>query len=86
MLQARACNEAEGLRRGDVIANLYPLSPMPTGAFLCTVRSAEILGLPIVSALTGSPHPDYPVRRSLDEAVAVVTEMVVVARKSSGAA
>ncbi len=72
MLQARACNEAEGLRRGDVIANLYPLSPMPTGAFLCAVRSAEILGLPIVSALTGSPHPDYPVRRGLDEAVAVV--------------
>lgn len=72
MMQARACNEAEGIGRGDMIANLYPLSPMPTGAFLCPVRSAEILGLPIVSALTGSPHPDYPVRRNLDEAVDVV--------------
>ncbi len=72
MLQARVCNEAEGLRPGDVIANLYPLSPMPLGGFLCCVRSAEIMGLPVVSALTGSPHPDYPVRRGLDEAVDVV--------------
>ncbi len=72
MMQARACNETEGLRPDDLIANLYPLSPMPTGAFLCAVRSAEILGIPIVSALTGSPHADYPVRRNLGEAVDVV--------------
>ena len=72
MLQARACNEVEGLREDDVIANLYPLSPVPTGGFLCCVRSAEILGIPVVSTLTGSPHPDYPVRRSLDEAVRTV--------------
>jgi len=72
MMQARACNEAEGLRLGDSIANLYPLSPMPLGGYLCCVRSAEIMGIPSVSALTGSPHPDYPVRRNLDEAVGVV--------------
>ena len=72
MMQARACNEAEGLRPGDSIANLYPLSPMPLGGYLCCVRSAEIMGLPSVSALTGRPHPDYPVRRNLDEAVDVV--------------
>jgi len=72
MMQARTCNETEGFRPGDLIANLYPLSPMPTGAFLCPVRSAEILGIPIVSALTGSPHPDYPVRRNLGEAVDAV--------------
>lgn len=72
MIQARICSEAEGVRRGDVFANLYPLSPMPLGAFLCCVRTAEIMGLPIVSTLTGGSHPDYPVRRSLDEAVDVV--------------
>lgn len=72
MIQARLCSEAEGVGRGDVLANLYPLSPMPLGAFLCCVRTAEIMGLPIVSTLTGSPHLDYPVRRSLDEAVDVV--------------
>ncbi len=77
MLQARACNEAEGLRAGDLIANLYPLSPMPLGGFLCCVRSAEVMGLPVVSALTGSPHPEYPVRRSLDQAIDVASEATV---------
>ncbi|MBI3127424.1 MAG: phenylacetate--CoA ligase family protein [Candidatus Tectomicrobia bacterium] len=72
MLQARACSETEGVRRGDIFANLYPLSPMPLGAFLCCVRTAEIMGLPIVSTLTGTPHPEYPVRRGLDEAVDVI--------------
>ncbi len=72
MMQARACNEAEGLGLGDSIANLYPLSPMPLGGYLCCVRSAEIMGLPSVSALTGAPHPDYPVRRGLEEAIEVV--------------
>ena len=71
MLQARVCSEVEGVRRGDVFANLYPLAPVPLGAFLCCVRTAEIMGLPIVSTLTGNPHPDYPVRRNLDEAVEV---------------
>lgn len=77
MLQARVCNEAEGLRAGDLIANLYPLSPMPLGGFLCCVRSAEVMGLPVVSALTGSPHPEYPVRRSLDEAIDVASDATV---------
>lgn len=72
MMQARICNEVEGLRDDDVIANLYPLSPVPIGGFLCCVRSAEILGIPVVSTLTGSPNPAYPVRRSLDEAVRTV--------------
>ena len=72
MMQARACSEAEGLVLGDSIANLYPLSPMPLGGYLCCVRSAEIMGLPSVSALTGAPHPDYPVRRGLEEALEVV--------------
>ncbi len=78
MLQARVCNEVEGLRAGDLIANLYPLSPMPLGGFLCCVRSAEIMGLPVVSALTGAPHPEYPVRRSLDAAIDVASEATVI--------
>ena len=78
MLQAKACSEAEGLRAGDLIANLYPLSPMPLGGFLCCVRSAEIMGLPVVSALTGGAHPEYPVRRSLDEAIDVAADATII--------
>jgi phenylacetate-CoA ligase len=69
MLQARRCAEAEGLRLGDVMANLVPLSPVPAGGFLVVGRTAEAMGIPVVSALTGARHPDYPIRRGLDEAI-----------------
>jgi len=69
MMQARQCAEAEGLVCGDLIANLIPLPPMPMGAFLAVGRTAEIMGLPMVSALTGARHPEYPVRRGMDEAI-----------------
>ena len=69
MIQARRCGEAEGFRSGDVIANLIPLPPMPTGGFLVVGRTGDALGLPVVSALTGARRPDYPVHRGLDEAI-----------------
>jgi phenylacetate-CoA ligase len=67
--QARRCNEAEGVRPGDRIANLYPLADFPTGAFLSVVRSAMIGGLPVVHGLTGSAHSEFKVRNSLGEAL-----------------
>ncbi|MCC7345913.1 MAG: phenylacetate--CoA ligase family protein [Variibacter sp.] len=72
MLQARRCAEAEGFRRGDVLANLIPLPPMPTGGFLVVGRTAEAFGIPVVAALTGARNPDYPLHRGLDEAIDTV--------------
>jgi len=69
MLQALHCSEAEGIGRGDLIANLIPLPPMPMGAFLCVGRTAEIMGLPVVNALTGAKSKEYPVRRGMDDAI-----------------
>lgn len=69
MLQARICAEAEGYLPSDVLANLIPLSSMPTGGFLVVGRTAETLGIPVVSALTGARNPDYPINRSLDDAI-----------------
>jgi phenylacetate-CoA ligase len=69
MMQARHCAEAEGLARGDLIANLIPLPPMPMGAFLAVGRTAEVMGLPVVSALTGARNKEYPVRRGMDDAI-----------------
>src|SRR5262249_551738 len=67
--QARRCNEAEGLTHGDRIANLYPVAGYPTGAFLSVIRSAMILGLPVVHALTGSAQSEFKVRNSVAEAL-----------------
>jgi phenylacetate-CoA ligase len=67
--QARRCNEAEGVRQDDRIANLYPIADFPTGAFLSVARSAMIAGLPVVHGLTGSASSEFKVRNSLAEAV-----------------
>ena len=63
MMQALHCSEAEGVTRGDLIANLIPLPPMPMGAFLCVGRT------PVVNALTGAKSKEYPVRRGMDDAI-----------------
>lgn len=70
--QARRCNEAEGVKPGDRIANLYPLADFPTGAFLSVIRSAMILGCPVVNGLTGSARSEFKVRHSLAEALQIV--------------
>jgi phenylacetate-coenzyme A ligase PaaK-like adenylate-forming protein len=67
--QARRCNEAEGFRPEDRVANLYPLAGFPTGAFLSVVRSTMIAGLPVVHGLTGSANSEFKVRNSLAEAL-----------------
>lgn len=67
--QARRCNEAEGLRPDDRVANLYPLANFPTGAFLSVVRSTMIAGMPVVHGLTGTANSEFKVRNSLHEAI-----------------
>jgi phenylacetate-CoA ligase len=67
--QARRCNEAEGMRATDRVANLYPIADFPTGAFLSVVRSTMIAGLPVVHGLTGSARSEFKVRNSLRQAI-----------------
>jgi phenylacetate-coenzyme A ligase PaaK-like adenylate-forming protein len=70
--QARRCNETEGVRPDDRIANLYPLAGFPTGAFLSVVRSGMIFGVPVVCGLTGSANSEFDVRNSLEEALSII--------------
>jgi phenylacetate-coenzyme A ligase PaaK-like adenylate-forming protein len=72
MLQARRCAEVEGLRHTDVMANLIPLPPMPTGGFLVVNRTAEAFGIPVMNALTGARNAEYPIHRGLDDAIDAV--------------
>src|SRR4051812_5410466 len=72
MLQARRCAEVEGLRSSDVMANLIPLPPMPTGGFLVVNRTAEAFGIPVMNALTGARNAAYPIHRGLDDAIDAV--------------
>ena len=69
MLQAKNSGHAEGLNQSDIIANLLPLSSMPTGGFLVVGRTGDAMGIPVVSTLTGAKNSDYPIHRTLDEAI-----------------
>jgi phenylacetate-coenzyme A ligase PaaK-like adenylate-forming protein len=72
LLQARRVAEISGIRDDDVIANLFPLTPAPMGAFVRSATNAYAAGASIFAALTGAPYGAFDVHRSLDYAVGSV--------------
>ncbi|MBM3491727.1 MAG: phenylacetate--CoA ligase [Alphaproteobacteria bacterium] len=72
MFQARCMAAIAGLGEHDVIANLFPLTPAPMGAFQRSAQNAFAIGAAIVSALPGAPFGAFAIQRSLDEAVRLV--------------
>ncbi|MDI7259499.1 MAG: AMP-binding protein [Thermodesulfobacteriota bacterium] len=72
LVQSRRSVEIEGVTNDDIIANVYPLTAWPTGAFLTALRSAMIMGVPLVFTLTGTPYPEFPVHNSLERAAKIV--------------
>ena len=68
----RKCGSIRGFRNSDVMANLYPLTLHPHGAFTRAINSATVLGCPVVSALTGAPYPEFQVHNSVQQAVDLV--------------
>src|ERR1700730_2530197 len=63
-----------GITENDTVINLFPLSPVPHIGFLRTRDYATIIGAPVVSVLTGTPYPPYPVHRRLDDEVRMVEQ------------
>ncbi len=61
-----------GLRATDVVANLFPLTPFPMGAYGRAFDEAAAVGASIVCGHTGRDASAFPVHRSLDEAVRMV--------------
>ena len=68
----RKCGSIRGFKNTDVMANLYPLTPHPHGAFTRAINSATILGCQVVSTLTGAPYPEFPVHNSIHHAIDLV--------------
>lgn len=63
-----------GLRPTDVIANLFPLTPFPMGAYGRAFDEAAAVGAAIVCGHTGREASRFPVHRSLDDAVRMVEQ------------
>lgn len=69
LLQSARVAEISGIRETDVIANLFPLTPAPMGAFIRSATNAYAAGATIFAALPGAKHGAFDVHRSLDQAV-----------------
>jgi phenylacetate-CoA ligase len=72
LLQARRVAEISGITNRDILANLFPLTPAAMGAFVRSEANAYASGATVCGALTGAPHGDFGVHRSLDDAVRMV--------------
>ena len=72
LFQARRVAEISRIADTDVIANLFPLTPAPMGAFMRTSANAFAAGAAVVAGLSGAPHGSFDVHRSLDDAVRLV--------------
>ena len=64
-----------GLRNTDLIANLFPMTGFPMGAYARAADEAGAIGAAIMFAqIPDAPISMFPVNRSLDTAVAAVAQ------------
>jgi phenylacetate-coenzyme A ligase PaaK-like adenylate-forming protein len=61
-----------GARPEDVIANLFPLTAVPHGAFIRAMHAAAAMKLRVVAALPGNPSPYFTLGADLDGVVQIV--------------
>ena len=69
LFQSRRVAEISGIGADDVIANLFPLTAAPMGAFVRSATNAYAAGAAIFAALPGAPLGPFEVQRPLDYAV-----------------
>jgi phenylacetate-CoA ligase len=72
LFQAKRVAEISGITGEDVLANLFPLTPAPMGAFLRSSANAFAIGASVIAALPGAPFGRFGIQRPLDDAVRLV--------------
>jgi phenylacetate-coenzyme A ligase PaaK-like adenylate-forming protein len=72
LFQSQRVAGISDIRETDVIANLFPLTPAPMGAFVRSASNAYAAGATIFAALPGASYGDFDVRRSIDEGVRLI--------------
>lgn len=60
------------VRDDDVIANLFPLTQRPHGAFTRAQQAAAVRNIPVVAALPGNPSPHFRHSNRVEGAVRIV--------------
>jgi len=74
LFQSSRVAEISGIRSDDIIANLFPLTVAPMGAFVRSATNAYAAGAAIFAALPGSGHGAFGVHRPLDYAVQAIAD------------
>jgi phenylacetate-CoA ligase len=64
--------ELVGLKETDLLANLFPLTAFPMGAYARAPDEVAAVGAAIVLTHTGRADTSFPLHRSLDEAVRAI--------------
>lgn len=72
LFHAARCSAILGITEDDVIANVFPLTPYPMGAYVRAPHTAAATGAAIVTCNPGRAHPELPVHRSLDDTVRLI--------------
>ncbi|MFM9887311.1 MAG: phenylacetate--CoA ligase family protein [Burkholderiales bacterium] len=72
LFQSRRVAEISGMRSSDVIANLFPLTAAPMGAFVRSAANAYAMGATIFAALPGAPIGSFGVQRPLEHAIDLI--------------
>lgn len=69
LYQSQRVAQISDIRTTDVIANLFPLTPAPMGAFVRSATNAYAAGATIFATLPGSKHGAFDIHKSLDQAI-----------------
>src|SRR4029079_10249095 len=72
LFQSRRVAEISGISQTDIIANLFPLTAAPMGAFVRSATNAFAAGAAIFATLPGARFGPFDIRRSLDDAVRMI--------------
>ncbi len=63
-----------GITPRDTIVNTYPLTQVPHLTFFAAFCYATVSGARLVSTLTGTPNPEFPITRSSREAAQMIQD------------
>jgi phenylacetate-coenzyme A ligase PaaK-like adenylate-forming protein len=72
LFQSKRVAEISGIKSTDVIANLFPLTTAPMGAYVRSVTNAYAAGASIFAALPGAKNSTHDLQRSMDECIHLI--------------
>lgn len=73
LVNSARSNEMVGIVETDTIANLWPLTAYPLGAYVRSTSIGAATGCAVVTMSPGRFDPDFPFNRGLDEAIRLIT-------------